>query len=338
MNINYKQILSYWSSIAYNHEQINSFGFGDIEQCTNDIVTQQEPKYTRMYIVPQQVTLNQNEIHYNFSVIIMDKVDDDLSNLQEVMSDTLEIARDVWTVFYQSYTQQQGDFADIIQGDWDADVDPFTERFETILGGWTLNISMSAPFDYNSCVIPDTDVFTQDESFSSYYQIITDWKNFADNHEQIRSFGFGDITQLTNDVITKQEPRYPRLYFVPERTKLQQNHMHITWKVIMCDKLDDDLSNLQDVLSDNLEIIKDFFARTYLSDYEADWNASVEPFVERTESILGGWTLTISITQKSDYNRCVLPVLPFGAGITWEELAKLWKDVDEHWADVRKTN
>jgi hypothetical protein len=106
----------------------------------------------------------------------------------------------------------------------------------------------------------------------------------------------------------------------------------------MCDKLDDDLSNLQDVLSDNLEIIKDFFARTYLSDYEADWNASVEPFVERTESILGGWTLTISITQKSDYNRCVLPVLPFGAGITWEELAKLWKDVDEHWADVRKTN
>jgi hypothetical protein len=76
MNINYKQILTYWSSIAYHHEQIKSFGFGDIEQCTNDIITKQEPKYTRMYLIPGQVTLNQNHIHYNFNVIIMDKVDD----------------------------------------------------------------------------------------------------------------------------------------------------------------------------------------------------------------------------------------------------------------------
>jgi hypothetical protein len=338
MNINYKQILTYWSSIAYHHEQIRSFGFGDFEQCTNDIVTKQEPKYTRMYLVPEQVTLNQNHIHYNFAVIIMDKVEEDLSNLEEVLSDTLEIAKDVWTIFYQSYTAQQGDFAEIIQGDWDPDVHPFTERFETIVGGWTLHISMSAPFDYNTCVIPDTEVFPQDESYSSYYQILTDWKTFADEHRQINSFGFGDITQLTNDIITKQEPKYPRLYFIPERTRLQQSHMHITWKVIMCDKLEDDLSNLQDVLSDQLEIVKDFFARTYLSDYEADWDPTVEPFVERTETILGGWTLTISITQKSDYNRCVLPVLPFGEGITWEELEKLWKNVDQHWADVKRTN
>ena len=83
MNINYKQILTYFSSIAYHHEQIKSFGFGDIEQCTNDIITKQEPKYTRMYLIPGQVTLNQNHIHYNFDVIIMDKVDDDLSNLEE---------------------------------------------------------------------------------------------------------------------------------------------------------------------------------------------------------------------------------------------------------------
>jgi hypothetical protein len=338
MNINYKQILTYWSSIAYHHEQIRSFGFGDIEECTNDIVTKQEPKYTRMYLVPEQVTLNQNHIHYNFAVIIMDKIEEDLSNLEEVMSDTLEIAKDVWTIFYQSYTASQGDFAEIIQGDWDPDVHPFTERFDTVVGGWTLHISMSAPFNYDTCVIPDTEVFPQDESYSSYYQIITDWRNFANEHRQINSFGFGDITELTMDITTKQEPKYPRLYFVPNRTRLQQSHMHITWTVIMCDKVEDDLSNIQDVLSDQLEIVKDFFARTYLSDYEADWDAAVEPFIERGDAVLGGWTLTISITQKSDYNRCVLPVLPFGEGITWEELDKLWKNVDQHWADVKRTN
>jgi hypothetical protein len=45
----------------------------------------------------------------------------------------METAKEVWTIFYQSYTAQQGDFAWIIQGDWDAQLVPFTERFETIL-------------------------------------------------------------------------------------------------------------------------------------------------------------------------------------------------------------
>ena len=333
--LNYKQILTFFSSIAYHNPQIKSFGFGDLKQCTNDIITKQEPKYQRMYVVPAQVTLNQNHIHYNFNVIIMDKVEDDLSNLEEVMSDTMETAKDIWTIFYQSYTAAQGDFAWIIQGDWDPELVPFTERFETILGGWTLQISMSAPFDYNSCVVPDTFTFPQDESFSSYYQIISDWRNFANDHAQIRSFGFGDIEQLTNDITTKVEPKYPRLYFVPNNTRLSPNHMHITWQVIICDKIEDDLSNQQDVLSDTLEIAKDFFSRAYLSDYDADWDSSLEPWLERTETVLGGWSMIISIQQKFDYNRCVLPELPFIiTAYTWEELDKLWKDVNTSWKET----
>lgn len=328
--LNYKQILTYFSSIAYHNPQIQSFGFGDLTQCTNDIITKQEPKYQRMYVVPSQVTLNQNQIRYNFNIIIMDKVEDDLSNLEDVMSDTLETAKDIWTIFYLSYTQQQGEFARIIQGEWDPTLAPFTERFQTILGGWTLQISMIAPFDYNSCVIPDNDIFPQDESFSSYYNIITDWRNFANQHAQINSFGFGEIEQLTNDIQTKVEPLYPRLYFVPDNTRLSQNHMHITWKVICTDRVDDDLSNQQDVLSDTLEIMKDLFSRAYLSDYDADWDANIEPFLEDTETVLAGWTMSLSIQQKFDYDRCVLPELPFD-NLTWEELNKLWREVSTNW-------
>jgi hypothetical protein len=43
--------------------------------------------------------------------------------------------------------------------------------------------------------------------------------------------------------------------------------------------------------------------------------------------------MTFSIQQKFDYNRCVLPELPFG-GITWEELAELWKDVETKWSQT----
>jgi hypothetical protein len=336
MNINYKQILTYFSSIAYHHEQIRSFGFGDLTQCTNDIQTKQEPRYTRMYVVPSNVTFNENQIQYGFNIIIMDKVEDDLSNLEEVMSDTLEICTDVWTIFWQSYTQESGDFSDIIVGDWEPSIEPFTERFETILGGWTLQIKMTAPFDYNSCNLPIQDDFSfpQDESYSSYLQILEDWKGFADAHEQINSFGFGDVEQLVNNILTKKEPLYPRIYFIPNATKLNVSHFHITFQVIVCDIVDDDLSNQQDVLSDTLEICKDLYAKAYLSDYEVDWNANVSPWLERTETILAGWTLTMSITQKFDYNRCVLPTTSFVDNLTWEEVAELWKNVDRDWKNV----
>lgn len=332
--LDYKQLLTYFSSIAYHHQQIRSFGFGDIKQLTNDISTKQEPKYPRMYVIPETVEFNQNHIHYNFAILVYDKLEEDESNMEEVLSDTMAIQMDIWTIFWQSYTAAQGNFSKIIVGDWEPDIHPFVERFETTLAGWTMHIKMSAPFDYNSCVVPIEQGydFPQDESYSSYFQILEDWKTFADKHLQINSYGFGPLEQLTVDRYTKVEPLYPRIYFVPERTKFNPNHMHITWKVIICDKIEEDYSNQQDVLSDTLEIAKDFYSKAYLSDYEVDWDAFLEPWLEETESTLAGWTLTVSVTQKFDYNRCVLPVDPFIiSGLTWAEISELWKNVQTEW-------
>lgn len=338
--ITYKQLLTYFSSIAYHHEQIRSFGFGDYKQITNDIETKQEPLYPRMYVVPENVEFNENQIAYNFGIVFMDRIEEDLSNLEEVMSDTLELATDVWTIFWQSYTYEQGDFSKIAVGDWNAEIIPFTEKFVTVLGGHTLHIRLVIPFDYSSCGLPIAEDygFPQDESFSSYYQILRDFRHFADAHEQVNSWGFGDGTQLTNNIITKQEPLYPRMYFIPDTTRVQENHMHITWTLLCVDRIEDDLSNLQDVLSDTLEIMKDFYAKAYLSDYDVDWNASLNPWLEETVTVLGGWSLTFSVQQKFDYNRCVLPVTSFADGITWAELDRLWKNVNQQWDNVKKIN
>lgn len=332
--ISYKQILADLSSIAYHHEQIKSFGFGDIEQCTNDIITKQEPKYTRMYVIPETVIFNEGQVRYNFAIIVMDKVEEDLSNLLDVMSDTIEIAKDVWTVFYQSYTQQYGEFSNYIVGDWAPNLEPFTERFETILAGHTMHISLTAPFDYTSCGLPIAFGFNfpEDQTFESYRVVVEDFKYFALLHEQISSFGFGDITQITNDVITKQEPKYIRMYVVPQRTRLEQNHMHISFKVIFCDKVEEDQSNQQDVMNDTLEVAKDFYSLLYLSEYEADLNPPLEPFLERYETIVGGWSMDLNIIQKFDFNRCVLPVDPFN--FPWEVINQMWEDIATEWNNL----
>ena len=332
--------MTYFSQIGYNHEQIRSFGYGDFTQLTNDVITKQEPLYPRLYILPQNVEFNTNHIHFNYAVMVYDKVEEDMSNLEEVLSDTLEIEQDVWTIFWQSYTAAQGDFSKIIVGDWEPDTHPFVERFETTLAGWTMHIKMSIPFDYNSCVVPMNPqyYFPQDQSFSSYYQILQDWKQFCDYHDQVQSYGFGPVEQLTVDRYTKVEPKYPRVYFVPNKTKLNPNHMHITWDVIFADKIEEDYSNQIEVLSDTLEIAKDFYSKAYLSDYDVEWNANLEPWLENTESVLAGWTLTISVQQKYDYNRCVIPINSLAQGVTWEELMELWNQVNQKWAKIKKTN
>jgi hypothetical protein len=335
-SINYKQLLTYFSSIAYHHEQIKSFGFGDLAQCTNDLTTKQEPKYTRMYIVPGEVKLDENHLVYRLSIIIMDRVEDDQSNQSEVMSDTLEIVKDIWTVILQSFTAAQGDFSWNLVVDQRPDVFPFLERFETILGGWTLNLSFQVGFNYDSCTPPvlDNFQFPEDQEFKSYQYILNQFEQFADLHQQVNSYGFGDVEQLTNDIITKQEPLYPRMYVTPESTHFETGLIHVGWKVFFVDKLNNDISNQQDVLSDQLEILKDFFAKLYLSDFEAGWDATAQPFYEKTETILSGWVLDFHFVQKFAYDRCVLPVLPFVAGQTWGELAELWKNVNTDWGNT----
>jgi hypothetical protein len=336
MQYDYKQILADFAQICYHHEQIRSFGFGDIEQITNDIIDKKEPKYIRAYVVPGDSIFNQNHIHYDFSFIVMDKVEDDLSNLKDVLSDTLQIVEDFWTVLIQSYYPGSGEFSWYINPDQNPEVVPFTEKYETILGGWTLNFSVSMPFDYDSCTPPVLFGygFPQDQTFESFRVVLDDFEKFADLHEQINSFGFGDYKQLTNDIITKKEPRYPRMYVHFDNTKLHTGHVHMAYNVIFADKLEDDLSNQQDVLNDTMEMAKDLFSKMYLSEYEADWDATVSPFLERSETILAGWVLNVSMQQKFDYNRCVLPVSNFSPGLTWDEVNELWKKVQNKWDNV----
>lgn len=332
---NYKQIIQDLSGMAYYHPQINSFGYGDITQITMDIETEQEPVYTKMYVVPGSVRLDENRLLYDFSIIILDRINEDYSNQRDVMSDTLEISKDIFTIIYQSYTPEYGDFSLFYTPEWGPNVTPFLEAYETILGGWTMNITLEQPFDYNNCVLPIASGFTLPVSTNlvNYKQVIEDLEDFANNHEQINSFGYGDLTQLTMDVLTKQEPRYTRMYVIPGDTLLNQNELVYNFQIIVTDQLNSDYSNQKDVMNDTLEIMKDIMTTLYLSEYESLWPATVEPFLENYETILTGWIMNIQLTQPFDYNRCDLPERPF-VNKRWFELAELWKNVNTDWKNV----
>ena len=334
--VNYKQILADFASIAYHHEQIQSYGFGDYKQITNDLVTKLPAKYIRMYVVPGDGILQEGQVLHRFAVIIMDKVEDDLSNLEDVMSDTLEICKDIWTVFFQSYTSQNGNFSWELLPDQLPEIVPFLESFDEIVAGFTLNLTLTYPFDYNSCTPPvdGNFEFPVDGRFDSYRLITDDFKLFAELHEQINSYGFGDVQQITNDIISKQTPLWPRMYVLPSNVQIESGLARLGWQVYFLDITNDDLTNQQDNLNDMIEIAKDFFAKLYYSEFEADWNATIEPVLQAFETNVSGCILNLSITQISDYNRCILPLSNFSPNLTWDEVDRLWNKVREQWNKI----
>ena len=154
--VNLKQIIEDLQNIANHHPQISSFGFGDLTQITMDVESKQEPKYVRMYVIPQPATFDRNGLIYQLSITVMDKINQDYSNQLEVMSDTLLIMEDIFTILWQSYTKQYGNFTIDYEPQFGSSVTPFLERFETILAGWTMIINITQLHDYDRCVLPET--------------------------------------------------------------------------------------------------------------------------------------------------------------------------------------
>ena len=144
-----------------------------------------------------------------------------------------------------------------------------------------------------------------------------------------------EIIDLAKTPTTKVEPKYPRMYVLPGQVNLAQNELIYNFQIVISDILEDDYSNQEELMSDTLDICNDIFTVLYLSDYETVWGASCEPFLERFETVLAGWTMNMTITQPFDYNRCVLPELPFTTtNQKWYELAELWKNVNKDWKNV----
>jgi hypothetical protein len=103
-----------------------------------------------MWVVPENSEIRDNSEVLNFSFIFCDIVKNDESNENEVLSDQLEIAKDVIAQLnYHGY-------------DWtlvkNFTLEDFTERFTDLVAGYTCRISIEIPFNYNRCRIPTTNV------------------------------------------------------------------------------------------------------------------------------------------------------------------------------------
>ena len=155
--INFKTFHDDFRLLADHHKQINSFGFGALEDLSfwtesrmkEDNPNYQAPVFPLMYVVPANVEQRLTHMVYQFNVIILDIIERDLSNQTDVLSDTNQILDDVISQFRLSVRDSLGNFNKEYYLQTPVTCNPFIEKYTDLCGGWSglLNVEVMIPLN-----------------------------------------------------------------------------------------------------------------------------------------------------------------------------------------------
>ena len=148
------QLISVFKDISTRHYQINGFGVGDNwENGTS------EKMHPVLWINPTTATMPSTDNGYktfeiDFEVRVFDLVNKDESNENEVLSDCIDILKDIITEFkgHPYYVNSQLNIID------DISFEAFTEEFDEEVSGWVCEISLMTPILTSFCGIPSADI------------------------------------------------------------------------------------------------------------------------------------------------------------------------------------
>ena len=149
------QLVSVWKDIATRHYQINGFGVGD----NWEVGVSEAYMHPVLWINPVTASMPSSDNGYktfeiDFEVRLFDLVNKDESNENDVLSDTIDILKDIVAEFkgHPYYVNSQ---LNIIG---DIDFEAFTEEFDEEVSGWSCDISLMTPVLTTFCGIPATDI------------------------------------------------------------------------------------------------------------------------------------------------------------------------------------
>lgn len=140
----------------------------------------------------------------------------------------------------------------------------------------------------------------------TYNNIIDLFREFASQHTQINSFGYGQISSI-NQI---ENIEYPLLFVSPKDSSINFNNLDLSLNILLMDKLKDGLENEQEIHSDTLSVISDL--KVWLGNSASDYfnvedQSPVYPFTERFGDNLGGWTFSCKLNVEWDWNNCTIP-------------------------------
>ena len=144
--LSYNQIIELFTAISEAHYQIKRFGTGELSEADLNKFISENPQYPVFWATPVNVQSAPNTILYQFNLLFFDIVNKDKNNEQEVLSDTLQIALDV----YRILKLENEEFGVV----GDPTISPFAGRYSEWVAGWAMDIQIEVIFQDNLCDIP----------------------------------------------------------------------------------------------------------------------------------------------------------------------------------------
>jgi len=170
-NKTYNNVINTLCRLGQYHDQISTVSVGDLFS----INLEKMEKMPLLHINPTSVTTGDSELVYNFQLFICDlvsekadwqteqaklltKLIDTKNNEQQVWNQTLEICTDFIGMLRHSSRQSQAGTNSINEPLYFTEgqftIEPFQERFDNLLCGWTFTIGVKVMNDFDTCIIP----------------------------------------------------------------------------------------------------------------------------------------------------------------------------------------
>ena len=150
--MNYFDIIDKIKQHFENDPLVNTVTQGDIF----DVDLNKQTIFPLCHIIVNQATFENNVIRYNISILAMDITDISKSESEDKFDgndNELYILNTMMAVHNRCYEMlRRGDlYSDKFQVDGSPTCEPFTERFENKLAGFTLTVDILIPNDMTIC-------------------------------------------------------------------------------------------------------------------------------------------------------------------------------------------
>ena len=165
--ITFRNVVGYLETIATKHYMLNSFHSGMMDEV--DINKLGASDYAILYAEPGQAVIEQGVLTYNFTIYIMDMINDEIDETTgstatgtrtkerlgrlDTYSETLQILQDVLNEFKHSLVTASWVDGEVVLN-LPVTADPFTARFNNLLTGWSANLSVQVNNTNNLCIAP----------------------------------------------------------------------------------------------------------------------------------------------------------------------------------------
>ena len=145
------------------------------------------------------------------------------------------------------------------------------------------------------------------ETYITFHKIISLLQEYQEGNPMINSFGYGNLVDFGKNV-SGSTVVYPFLFVVPLSITYDENTTTYQVTLIFADRLNDNLDNEVDCISDSSLNARNFLSeirRGNLQDYfDITLPQSAQPFLDRFNDNVAGVALDANIIVYEDINAC----------------------------------